>query len=87
MTTPEQSSKLFFSLRSEFYSCELTIEKVQKLFEDQSLNPIHYAILMDKLGAKDLITDKAALYHFRDTLGVNMPKIKIVPHSNLVITN
>ncbi len=84
MVTPEQSSKLFFSLRSEFYSNDLTVEKVQKCFVKQALKPVHYAILMDKLGAKDLITDKEALYHFRDHLGVKMPKIKIIPNSNLV---
>ncbi len=82
--TLDPSGKLYFILRSDFYSGTLTVDKVEMLFAKKDLAPVHYALLMDKLGAKDLITDKEALKHFRDTLGVKMPKIKIVPNSNLV---
>jgi hypothetical protein len=86
MKTLDPSGKLFFSLRSEFYSGTLTVDKVEKLFQEQSLSPVHYAILMDKLGAKNQITDKEALTHFYNASGVDVPRIKITPNVNLATT-
>ncbi len=79
MRKPTASGKLFRQLHAELKAKTLTLETVQSKFDEGALAPVHYAILMDLLGSKNLITDKEALYHFRTTYAVKIPDLYIKP--------
>jgi hypothetical protein len=79
MRKPSASGIIFHELHQALKTKTLTVETVQHKFEEGVLAPVHYAILMDLLGSKHLITDKEALYHFRTTYAVNIPDLNISP--------
>jgi hypothetical protein len=79
MHKPTSKDVLFRELHTEFKAKTLTVETVQSKFDEGAITPVQYAILMDLLDSKHLITDKEALYHFRTTYAVNIPDLNIKP--------
>jgi hypothetical protein len=79
MHKPTSKDILFRKLHTEFKAKTLTVITVQSKFEEEAITPVQYAVLMDLLGSKHLITDIEALYHFRTTYAVNIPDLNIQP--------
>ncbi len=76
MTTVQMNEALiiFNELESEADSKNLTVDKLNKLFESNQISAPMYASFMKKIGAKDQITDQRALNYFSSVSSFSLVK-------------